>query len=213
LEEAGMERYRFLTRLVFCAVLCIMVTQWNYSIPQATGQPGPQEQPAVVKKPKALVVYYSRTGNTKAIAESVREVLGADIQEIKDMKDRSGFFGYIGGMIDVKKCPITEISPKEFNLKDYDLLLIGSPGWGMKFAPAITTFFNIADFTGKKVVLFGVASARIKQATLDEYSKLISSKGGKVIDTFLIKTLWLDRNEMKGEAKKISIERAGKWMR
>ena len=208
-----MERYRFLTRLVFCAVLCIMVTQWNYSIPQATGQPGPQEQPAVAKKPKALVVYYSRTGNTKAIAESVREVLGADIQEIKDMKDRSGFFGYIGGMIDSKKNPITEISPKEVNIRDYDLIVIGSPGWGVKLTPAINTFIDRTDFTGKKVILFGVASARIQQKTLDEYSKVITSRGGKVIDTFIIKTLWLDRNEMKGKAKKISIERAGKWMR
>jgi hypothetical protein len=83
----------------------------------------------------------------------------------------------------------------------------------VKLTPAINTFIDRTDFTGKKVILFGVASARMQQKTLDEYSKVITSKGGKVIDTFLIKTLWLDRNEMKGKAKKISIERAGKWMR
>ena len=205
-----MSGYRFTNTFMITVVFCIMLAA-GLGVQQVSGQPAPP-QPAV-QKPKSLIIYYSRTGNTRAIAETFKEALQCDILEIKDLKDRSGFFGFIGGMIDVKKRPITEISPKEFNLKDYDLLLIGSPGWGMKFAPAITTFFNIADFTGKKVVLFCVTSARFKQASFDEYSKLISSKGGKVIDTFLIKTLWLDRNEMKGEAKKISNERAGKWMR
>ena len=204
-----MPAYRFTPVFLITVFLCFILAA-GPGIQQVSGQPAPP-QPAV-KKPKALVVYYSRTGNTKAIAESVREVLGADIQEIKDMKDRSGFFGYIGGMIDSKKNPITEISPKEVNIRDYDLIVIGSPGWGVKLTPAINTFIDRTDFTGKKVILFGVASARMQQKTLDEYSKVITSKGGKVIDTFIIKTLWLDRNEMKGEAKKISIKRASKWM-
>jgi hypothetical protein len=214
-KEVNMKRYRFKTTLVLTVFLCVIMTQWWRCTPQAQSQtatPAHQEQ-ATVKKPKALVVYYSRTGNTRAIAETVREVLGCDIQEIKDMKDRSGFFGYIGGMIDSKKNPITEISPRKVNIKDYDLLVIGSPGWGVKLTPAINTFINRTDFTGKKVILFGVASARIKQATLDEYSQVIISKGGKVIDTFIIKTLWINQDTMRAEAKKISTERREKWLR
>jgi flavodoxin len=205
-----MPAYRFTPAFLITVVLCFILAA-GLGIQQVSGQPAPP-QPAVAKKPKALVVYYSRTGNTRAIAESVREVLGADIQEIKDMKDRSGFFGFIGGMIDSRKHPITEISPREVNIKDYGLIVIGSPGWGVKLTPAINTFISKTDFTGKKVVLFGVASARMQQKTLDEYSKVITSRGGKVINTFIIKTLFINREEMKAEAKKISTERAGKWM-
>ncbi|MEJ2126263.1 MAG: flavodoxin family protein [Candidatus Bathyarchaeota archaeon] len=35
---------------------------------------------------KALVVYYSKTGNTKYVAEKIAENLGAEISEITDKK-------------------------------------------------------------------------------------------------------------------------------
>jgi flavodoxin len=207
--EVAMNRYRF-TVIFFTASFLFSVLSEGLCIHKQNNQSVPK-QSLVAGKAKALVVYYSRTGNTKVIAESIREVLKGDIQEIKDMKDRSGFFGFIGGMIDSKKHPLTEISPREVIIKDYDLIIIGSPGWGVKLTPAINTFITRTDFTGKKVVLFGVASARIKQGTLDEYSKVITSKGGRVIDTFIIKTLFINQDEMRAEARKISKERTGKW--
>lgn len=199
-------RAKFLGTLVifFLAIVGLHILKGVCS-PQAL-------QSARALKKKTLVVYYSRTGNTRVIAESIREVLEADIQEIKDLKDRSGILGFIGGMIDSKRHPLTEISPPNINLKDYDLIIVGSPGWGVKLTPAINTFINRTDFKDKKVVLFGVASARIKQKTLDEYAQIISAKGGRVIDTFTIKTLFLNKDEMRTLAKKISRERLGRWM-
>ncbi len=168
--------------------------------------------PEALKKSTTLIVYYSRTGNTRTISESIKDTLGCDIREIKDLKDRSGILGFIGGMIDVKKNPMTDISPKEVRVEDYNLLLIGSPGWGGKITPAINTFINMTDFTGKKVVLFSVVSGRMPQKALDECSELIKSRGGQVIDTFIIKTLWINQDEMRTEAKKICTERKGKWL-
>jgi flavodoxin len=39
---------------------------------------------------KILVVYYSRTGMTKKLANSIANLLFADIEEIVDTKNRSG---------------------------------------------------------------------------------------------------------------------------
>jgi flavodoxin len=179
--------------------------------PQAEFPPSSRE-PEVLKKSTTLIVYYSRTGNTRAIAESIKDTLGCDIQEINDLKDRSGVSGFVGGMIDVRKNPTTDISPKEVSLVDYNLLIIGSPGWGGKITPAINTFINMTDFTGKKVVLFSVVAGQMPQKTLNEYSELINSRGGQVIDTFIVKTLWINQDEMRAEAKKICTERKGKWL-
>ena len=162
---------------------------------------------------KALVVYYSRTGNTKIVAETIRDSFGCMLQEIEDLKDRSGFFGFIGGMIDVRRNPITTTNPSTLNLADYDLLFIGSPIWGMKCAPAITTFLQTADFTTKKVVLFVTTSSRMKESAFDEYSELIHTKGGTVIDTFFIKTLWKNTTEIKEAARAILTERQSVWMK
>ena len=172
------------------------------------------ELPGVETTPgeKALVVYYSRTGNTRIVAETIRDNFGCRLQEIEDMKDRSGFFGFIGGMIDVRRNPITTINPTTLNLEDYDLLFIGSPIWGMKCAPAITTFLQASDFTNKKVVLFVTTSSRMKESAFDEYSELIHTKGGTVIDTFFIKTLWKDTTEIQEAARAILTERQSVWM-
>jgi len=206
-----MKRGRFSIVLFLSVFLFLIATEGARCSSQTESQPTSREQVAL-NKPKTLIVYYSRTGNTRAISESIKDTLECTIQEIKDLKDRSGISGFIGGMIDVRKNPTTDISPKEVSLEGYNLLIIGTPGWGGKITPAINTFINMTDFAGKKVVLFSVVSGQMPQKTLDEYSELINSRGGQVIDTFIIKTLWINQDEMRTEAKKICTERKEKWM-
>ena len=44
---------------------------------------------------KSLVVYYTRDGNTKFVAETVAAELGSDIEEVVDMKNRAGKLGWM----------------------------------------------------------------------------------------------------------------------
>jgi len=207
----------FLMMSVVLWVLCFVhVTEKQLCAEQTPNQTVSQEgQELVIEKGQnAQVIFYSRTGRTKTVAETIKEILDCDMQEITDLKDRSGMMGFISGMIDVRKNPITKISPESVSIKDYDLLFIGSPIWGMKFAPAMTTFLDsTTNFKGKKVVFFVTTSSRIKQSAFNEYSEIIHKKGGEVIGNFFIKTLWKDTNEIKEEAKKIIIENKGKWMK
>lgn len=206
-----MKRGHFSVVLFLSVLLLLIAMEGAQCTSPAEPQPTSLE-PEVLKKSTTLIVYYSRTGNTRAISESIKDTLGCDIQEINDLKDRSGVSGFIGGMIDVRKNPTTDISPKEVRLENYNLLIIGSPGWGGKITPAINTFINMTDFTGKKVVLFSVVAGQMPQKTLDEYSELIGSRGGQAMDTFIVKTLWINQDEMREEAKKICTERKEKWM-
>ena len=206
-----MKRSRF-SIVFFLSAFLFLIAMEGARCTSRAESPLTSREPEGLKKPKTLIVYYSRTGNTRAISESIKDTLGCTIQEIKDLKDRSGISGFIGGMIDVRENPTTDISPKEVRLEDYNLLIIGSPGWGGKITPAINTFINMTDFTGKKVILFSVVAGQMPQKTLDEYSTLINSRGGQVIDTFIIKTLWINQDKMRTEANKICTERKGKWM-
>ena len=60
---------------------------------------------------KAIVLYYSRTGCTRVVAKTIREAMDCDLQEIKDLKDRSGLKGFWGGMKDVSNKVKAEIKP------------------------------------------------------------------------------------------------------
>jgi len=207
-----MKRGHFSAVFFLSVLLFLIAMEGTRCTSQAESQPASRE-PEVLEKPKTLIVYYLPEPAIPVLStKSIQDTLGCDIQEIKDLKDRSGISGFIGGMIDVRKNPTTGISPREANAEGYSLLIIGSPGWGGKITPAINTFINMTDFTGKKVVLFSVVSGQMPQKTLDEYSELIKSRGGRVIDTFIIKTLWINQDEMRTKAKNICTERKEKWM-
>ena len=49
---------------------------------------------------RTLVVYYSRSGTTRKIAEALSEALNANIEEIVEANDRAGFFGYVRSLVE-----------------------------------------------------------------------------------------------------------------
>jgi flavodoxin len=155
----------------------------------------------IQNKSKAVILYYSRTGDTRVVAGTIREALDCDLQEIKDLKDRSGLKGFFGGMKDVSKKVKAEIKPETLNLDDYALIFLCSPVWGMQFAPAITTFMSTMDFKDKKIVLVAVARMNMKAEKLEEMNKEIGSKGGEVVKDFVVKTWFQSPEKIKEQTK------------
>ncbi len=103
---------------------------------------------------KTLVVYYTRTGNAKFIAETVAAELGADTEEVIDKKKRQGTFGYLSAGRDAMGQKETEIAQTKRTPSDYDLVIIGQPIWAGNPTPAIRTYLNKNNLSGKKVALF-----------------------------------------------------------
>ena len=79
---------------------------------------------------RTLCMYYTRTNTTKEIMENIATILGADVAEYTDGKDRSGFLGYVGACFATVNNTISKVSVKdEINLKEYDRVIIGMPVW------------------------------------------------------------------------------------
>ena len=79
---------------------------------------------------KTLCLYYTRTNTTKAVMEQLAEILGADIAEYTDGKDRSGFLGYISCCF----AKADRLKPGIFikggaKPEDYERVIIGMPVW------------------------------------------------------------------------------------
>ena len=204
----------FFNTFIFTVVILF---SWVITNPETCRATDIQQPPSLEKgtgeELAGQVIFYSRTGNTRIVAEVIGKTFGLPLQEIKDLKDRSGFFGFIGGMMDVRKNPITAIAPETVNLDGKEVLFIGSPIWGMKLAPAITTFTERTDFSGKKVILFTTTSSRMKQTAFDEYGALIQKKGGTMIDTFFLKTLWKESVEIRKEAEELVAGKTESWVK
>ena len=112
---------------------------------------------------KSLVVFYSRTGNARFVAQTVAAQICADIEEVIDLKKRSGVIGFIIGGSDARRGKETEIGPTQKSPADYDLVIVGTPIWGGRPTPAITTYLKRNNLSGKKVAVFFVQGGKRPQ--------------------------------------------------
>jgi len=148
---------------------------------------------------KTLVVYYSRTGNTKFVAEEITAELGADIEEVVDLKKRDGKMGYLSASRDATGNRQTSIAETQRNPADYDLVVIGTPVWFWSPSSAIRTYVDRHDFSGKNLALF---------FTLDGGPRGVVEKTKHLIPnaTFMGELLLAKPLENRDETKKKIVE-------
>ena len=106
---------------------------------------------------KNLIIYYSYTGNTKKIANIIKDKLpNSDIAEIKTKIPYSSDYNSVvsQGKKEVKKGFMPEILPIDIDINSYENIIIGSPVWWYTFAPAVLTFLNNYNLSGKKIYPF-----------------------------------------------------------
>jgi flavodoxin len=121
---------------------------------------------------KSLVVYYTRTGNARFAAETIAAEIGADVEEIIDLKKRSGAIGWLSGGSDARRGKETEISTTKKSPADYDLIIVGTPVWASRPTPAVTTYLKKNDLSSKKVALFFTQGGK-KPTAIDQTKALI----------------------------------------
>jgi flavodoxin len=123
---------------------------------------------------KTLVVYYSRTGNAKFVAETIAATIGADAEEIVDLKKRAGTLGFLSGGKDATQGKETEITPTKRAPQDYDLIILGTPIWSSSPTPALRTYITHNDLSEKKVAVFLTAKKQ-NQKALEKTKALLSN--------------------------------------
>lgn len=103
-----------------------------------------------------LILYYSYGGNTKRIAEMIQKKIGGDLAEIETVEPYSGDYNSVveQGQREVNRGYMPEIKPLKVNVQAYDRIVLGSPVWWYTFAPAMKTFLNTYNLSGKIVFPF-----------------------------------------------------------
>ena len=137
-----------------------------------------------------LVAYFSASGVTAKVAETLAEAIGADIFEIEpkvpyteadlnwmDKKARSTI-----EMNDPASRP--EIAIKRDNMKDYDTIFVGFPIWWYVAPTVIDTFLESYDFSGKTLIPFATSGGSGMGKTVEVLKKVcpdaVWKRGGMV---------------------------------
>ena len=123
-----------------------------------------------------LILYYSRTGNTKVISDTIAKGMGADIIEIKEVStDRAGTWGFITAGIAAFLDQHGAITPEVINLNGYKNIIIASPIWSWNLATPIHSLLLKNHFKNQKIVLITVANIDIQK-----YAPYTEGKGNAV---------------------------------
>ena len=137
---------------------------------------------------RKLVAYFSASGVTAKVAESLSEAIGADIYEIEpevsytkvdlnwmDKQSRSTL-----EMNDPASRPA--IKGMRDNMEDYDTVFVGFPIWWYVAPTIINTFLESYDLTGKTIIPFATSGGSVMGKTNEKLqpscpnSKLIEGK-------------------------------------
>ena len=153
---------------------------------------------------RKLVAYFSASGVTAKVAETLSEAIGADLYEIEpkvpytkadldwmDKKSRSSI-----EMNNPTSRP--SIAGKRDNMDDYDTVFVGFPIWWYVAPTIINTFLESYDLTGETIIPFatsggsGMGKTNEKLQPSCPHSKLIEGKVFKANSSKADLAAWVD---------------------
>lgn len=160
---------------------------------------------------KTLILYLSRTKNTKALAEIIHNELGGDLVALElvnpypddydaivkqvAQENETGFLPPLKTKVDISK---------------YDTIFLGFPTWGMQLPPPLKSFLNDYDFTGKTVIPFNTNAGYGEGSSIKTIRKLgpnitilevFSIKGGIERDGIYLTIKGSREREVKSEVR------------
>ncbi len=122
---------------------------------------------------KALVVFYSRSGNTRRVAEAIASALEAPMEELHDLRSRAGLIGWLRAGLDAWRSAPTVIAPTREDPTDYDLIIIGTPIWAGRMTPAVRAYLLQERDRLEKVAFFSSCDSGNADAAFAEMRDLI----------------------------------------
>ena len=129
----------------------------------------------------ALVVYFSLTGNSKLLAESIADATGAAIESLEPVDplphidpDKNskflwgGFYAKVG-----KKPPLKQL---EHDIADQEIIFLCSPIWSWTLNPVMRSFLHSHDLSGKKVAICLTSGRGASPKAIKRYKAAIPEK-------------------------------------
>jgi len=116
---------------------------------------------------KVLVAFYSSAGTTRKAGQAIAAALGADFEDIREVKPRhldvrgpgglGKFMGILLAGAEAGMGRSTPILPSQYNPADYDLVVIGTPIWNARLAGPVRAYIGRHRNQFKSVAFFRTA--------------------------------------------------------
>lgn len=179
-------------------------------------QEKPQDEKESLMDKNILIVYLSRTKNTKAVATIIHKSVGGSLIELELQnpypEDYKTIVSQVANENETGFLP--PLKTKIDNIEKFDVVFVGFPTWGMQLPPPMKSFLKQYNLEGKTVIPFntnagyGIGSTFQTVKELCPKSKVLegfSTKGGIERDGVLF--------VMEGEKEKQVQVEVQKWLK
>ena len=132
---------------------------------------------------KVLIAYFSRSGNTKAVANHIKNLTGGDLFEIEVAKPYPAEYHACTEVAKKEKEANAqpELKTKVKNMEEYDIIFIGYPNWWGTMPMPILTFLESYKLDGKIVIPFCTHGGGGEQNCFKDFvkntNKAVNKKG------------------------------------
>ena len=118
-----------------------------------------------------LIVFYSRSGHTRQLAQELATRCSADLEEVREAKSRQGFLGYWRSALQVLTGALPPIQNPAKDPANYDTVVIGTPVWVQRPAPPVQTYLQQKAAALRQVAFFCTLGGRGDRQTFDVMSQ------------------------------------------
>jgi flavodoxin len=103
---------------------------------------------------KTLIVYHSRSGYTRRVAQTLAGRLAADLESVQIVQPLDGALGYAMCAIEAIAGLAPALRPGSKDPADYDLVVIGTPVWFWSPSSPVRSWLEQHPLRGRKVAFF-----------------------------------------------------------
>lgn len=147
----------------------------DHSLPEAETE-ALKNSMASLEDKKALVAYFSYSGTTKHIAETLSAATGADLFEIRPQTPYSNV--YLESHRELRRGARPALAGTVSDMAQYDVIFVGYPVWFHATPAPVNTFLESYDLTGKLIIPFCTSASSDIAETMPTF---LDSCGGLAV--------------------------------
>lgn len=131
---------------------------------------------------RILIAYFSKTGNTEEVAQTIQSITGGDIFEISAADEYPASYQ---ATVDRARTELdTNARPALAsgvgNMQDYDVILLGYPIWWHTEPMIINTFLESYDLNGKLIIPFCTSGGSDISESIPDLTAIANGRGARI---------------------------------
>lgn len=145
------------------------------SIAQSSESLEPNQNQETKDLGKSLIVYYSLTENTKAVAEEIQKQVNGELMQIETVEPYPEVYDEVLDVVEAQReaGELPTIVKQDVDLSDYDSIFLGTPIWFGEPALPVEKWISENELAGKRIYPFFTSGSSSINESMERYRELL----------------------------------------